>query len=84
MDGSVPGQDEDHIFRVKRKIVNIRKGVDYLSRFQGQRKATKTQKARYAIGNVSKKEISKIIKEVEKIEKLTYKKKRPKQYPNDS
>ena len=30
----------------KEKIVNIRKGVDYLSRFQGQSKAAKIQKGK--------------------------------------
>ena len=40
--------------------------------------------ARYAIGNVSEKDLSKIIKEIEKIEKLTYKKKRPKHEPTES
>ena len=38
----------------------------------------KYKKARYAIGNVSEKDLSKIIKEFEKIGKLTYEKKRPK------
>ena len=42
------------------------------------------EKARYAIGNVSKKELSKIIKEFEKIEKLPYEKNRPKHEPTDS
>ena len=44
----------------------------------------KYKKARYAIGNVSKKDLSKIIKEFEKIEKLPYDKKRPKYDPTDS
>ena len=44
----------------------------------------KYKKARYAIGNVSEKDISKIIKEFEKIEELTYEKKRPKHEPTDS
>ena len=42
------------------------------------------KKARYAIGNVSKKDLSKIIKEFEKIGKLPYEKKRPKQEPTPS
>ena len=46
----------------KEKSVKIRKGVDYLSGFQDQIKATKIKKARYAIRNVSKKELSKIIR----------------------
>ena len=53
----------------------IRKGVDYLSGFQDQSKA---------IGNVSEKDISRIIKDFEKIEKLPYEKKRPKHEPTDS
>ena len=44
-------------------------------------KVVKIKKARYAIRNVSEKEISKIIKEFEKIEKLPYEKKRPKHEP---
>ena len=44
----------------------------------------KYKKARYAIGNGSEKDISKIIKEFEKIEKLPYEKKRPKSEPTDS
>ena len=40
------GQDKNHIFRVKRKIEKIRKGVDYLSGFQDQSKVTKIQKCK--------------------------------------
>ena len=42
------------------------------------------KKAGYAIGNVSKKDLSKTIKEFEKFEKLSYENKRPKHEPNDS
>ena len=78
------GQDENHIFMVKRKIGKIRKGVGYLSGFQDQSKVLqKCKKARYAIGNVSKKDLSKIIKEFEKIEKIPYEKKRPQHEPTD-
>ena len=42
------------------------------------------KKSRYAIGNVSKKELSKIIKEFEKIDKIPYEKKGPKHEPTDS
>ena len=66
------------------KIGKIRKGVDYLSRFQGQSKVEKIKKARYAIVNVSNKDFSKIMKEFEKFEKLNYEKKRPKHEPTDS
>ena len=44
----------------------------------------KYKKARYVIKNVSKKDLSKIIKDFEKIEKLPYEKKRPKHEPTDS
>ena len=60
------------------------KGVDYLSGFQDQRRSQKYIKSRYAIGKVSEKDISKIIKEFEKIEKLPYEKKRPKHEPTES
>ena len=38
----------------------------------------KYKKSRYAIGNVSKKDLSKIIRKLEKYDKLPYEKKRPK------
>ena len=41
-------------------------------------------KARYAIGNFSEKDLSKIMKEFEKIEKLPFEKKRPNHEPTDS
>ena len=44
----------------------------------------KYKKARYAIGNVSEKDLLKIINEFDKIEKLPYEKKRTKHEPNDS
>ena len=47
-------------------------------------RSQKYKKARYAIGNVSDKDLLKIIKVVEKIEKLLYDHKRPKHEPNDS
>ena len=52
--------------------------------FKTKARSQKYKKARYAIINVSEKDISKIIKEFEKIEKLTYEKKRPKHEPTDS
>ena len=67
----------------KGKFGNIRKVFDYLSGFQGQIKAEK-KKARYAIGNVSKKDLSKTIREFEKFEKLYCEKKRTKHDPTDS
>ena len=44
-------------------------------------RSPKFKKARYAIGNVSKKELSKIIKEFEEIGKLPYEKRIPKNEP---
>ena len=44
----------------------------------------KYKKARYAIGNVSENDLSKIIKEFEKIGKLPYEKRIPKHEPNSS
>ena len=41
-------------------------------------------KARYAIGNISEKDIYNIIREFEKFEKLSYDKKRPKHEPTES
>ena len=43
----------------------------------------KYKKARYAIVNVSEKDISKIIRGLQKFEKLSYEKKRPKHEPTD-
>ena len=53
----------------------------------GLKAKVRTQKyinSRYAIGNVSEKEIYKIIREFEKFEKLSYEKKRPKHDPTYS
>ena len=44
----------------------------------------KYKKARYAIGNVIEKDLSKIIKEFEKIGKLPYENKKPKHEPTRS
>ena len=44
----------------------------------------KYKKARYAIGNVSKKDLSKIIREFEKLPYGSYEKKRPRHEPTDS
>ena len=51
--------------------------------FKAKVRPQKYKKARYAIGNVSKKDLSNIIKEFEKFEKLTYEKKSPKHEPTD-
>ena len=47
-------------------------------------RSPKYKKARYTIGNIIEKDISKIIKKFEKIEKLPYEKKRPKHEPTES
>ena len=47
-------------------------------------RSSKCKKERYAIGNVSEKDISKIIKEFEKIGKLPYQKNMPKHEPTPS
>ena len=52
--------------------------------FKTKARSQKYKKARYAIVNVSEKDLSKIIKEFENIEKLPYEKKRPKHEPTDS
>ena len=48
------------------------------------RRQKKYKKARYAIGIISEKDISRIIKDFEKIEKLPYEKKRTKYEPTES
>ena len=52
--------------------------------FKNKVRSPKYKKARYAIGHVSEKDLSKIIKEFEKIGKLPYDKKRPKHEPTPS
>ena len=52
--------------------------------FKAKARPRKYKKASYAIVNVGKKEISKIIKEFEEFEKSPYEKKRPKHEPTDS
>ena len=51
--------------------------------FKAKVRPHKYKKSGYAIGNVSTKELSNIIREFEKFEKLPYEKKRPKHEPND-
>ena len=52
--------------------------------FKTKARSPKYKKERYAIGNVSEKDLTKIIKEFEKIGKLPYEKKRPKHEPTGS
>ena len=65
----------------KGKLEISGKGLITSLAFKTKARPQKYKKARYAIGNVSEKDISKIIKEFEKIEIPPYRKKRPK---NDS
>ena len=57
--------------------------ITYLG-FKTKIRLQKFKKARYSILNVSKKDLSKIIREFEKFEKLPSEKKRPKNEPTDS
>ena len=57
--------------------------VDYLSGFQGQSKATQVKEAEYAIVNISKKDLLKIITVFEILPYKSYENKRPKHEPND-
>ena len=52
--------------------------------FKTKVRSQKYKKSRYAIRNVSEKDLLKIIKEFDKIGKLPYEKKRPKHEPTDS
>ena len=52
--------------------------------FKAKIRPQKYQKSRYAIGNVSKKDLSNIITEFEKCEKLPFEKKKPKYEPTGS
>ena len=62
----------------KGKLETSGKGLVTSLGFKTKVRLQKYKKARYAIGNVSEKDLSKIIKEFVKIEKLRYEKKRPK------
>ena len=68
----------------KVKLEGSGKGLVTSLSFKTKVRSQKYKKARYDIGNVSEKDLSKIIKEFEKIEKLPYEKKRPKYDPTDS
>ena len=68
----------------KGKLERSGKGLITYLCFKSKARPQKYKKARYAIVNVSKKYLSKIIKEFEKIERLPYEKKRPKHEHNDS
>ena len=52
--------------------------------FNTKARSQKYKKARYTIRNISEKDLSRIIKNFEKIEKLPYEKKMPKHETTDS
>ena len=68
----------------KVKLEGSGKGLITSLGFKEKVRPQKYKKARYAIGNVSKKDLSKIIIEFDKFDKLPYEKKRPKHEPTDS
>ena len=68
----------------KEKLERSGKGLVTDMYFKTKVRSQKYKKARYAIVNVSEKDLLKNIKEFEKIGKLTYKKKRPKHEPTHS
>ena len=68
----------------KGKLERPGKGLITSLGFKAKVRPQKCKKARYAIGNFSKKDLSKIIREFEKFEKLPSEKKRPKHEPTDS
>ena len=68
----------------KVKLERSGKGLITSLGFNTKARPKKYKKARYAIRNVSEKDISKIIREFDKFEKLSYEKKRPKHEPTDS
>ena len=68
----------------KEKFKRSGKGLVTALDFKTKERLPKYKKARYAIGNVSKKDFSKIIKEFEKIGQLPYEKRIPKCEPTPS
>ena len=68
----------------KGKLERPGKGLITSLGFKAKVRPQKYKKSRYAIKNVSKKDLSKIIREFEKFEKLPYEKRRPKHEPTDS
>ena len=68
----------------KEKLERSGKGLITSLSFKAKIRPHKYKKASYVIGNVSKNDISKIIRKFEEFEKLTYDKKRPKHEPTDS
>ena len=67
----------------KRKLEISGKGLITSLGSKTKTRLHKYKKERYAIGNFGKKDLSKIIREFEKFEKLPYENKRPKNEPTD-
>ena len=67
----------------KVKLERSGKGLITSMGFKTKAGSYKYKNARYAIGNFSKKDLSKIIRDFERFEKLPYERKRPKNEPND-
>ena len=65
----------------KGKLGRSGKGLVTALSLKTKARSEKYKKARYAIGNVSMKDLSNITKEFEKIGKLPYEKKMPKHEP---
>ena len=68
----------------KGKLEGSGKGFIKSMGFKARVRPQKYKKARYAIENISNKDLSKIIREFEKFKKLPHEKNRPKHDPNDS
>ena len=68
----------------KVKLERSGKGLITSLGFKAKARLQKYKKARYAIVNVSKKDLSKIIRDFKKFEKLHYEKKMPKHESTDS
>ena len=68
----------------KGKLESPGKGLITSLGFKAEVRPKKYKKARYAIINVNKKDLSKIIRDFERFEKLTYENKRPTHEPTDS
>ena len=58
--------------------------VDYLSEYQGQSNAKEVQKSRFAKGNSRKKDLSKIIRDFDKLPYKSYDRRSPKHESTDS
>ena len=68
----------------KGKLERSGKGLVTSLGFKDKVSPQKYKKARYAIGNISKKYLSEIIREFDKFDKLSSDKKKPKHEPTDS